>query len=118
MTLVISLGVLAGAVMTGGLQGALVNVELAGPALVARGGAVTLETIDKVSAGSTILTGPLCALVNLHLTIVSSVAWQTPTLSALNTNIRRISSNNITAVSTPYLDKYSLYSQWQKSIPI
>ena len=89
--------------MTGVLQGALVNVELAGPALVARGGAVTLETIDKVSADSSILAGPLCTLVNLHLTIVSSVAWQTPTLRALNTNIERISTSNITAVSTPYL---------------
>lgn len=82
MTLVISLRVLTGPVVAGILQGALVDVLLAGPALVARGRAVTLEAIDKVSAGTSMLAGLLCTLVNIPLTILSSVAWQAPTLSA------------------------------------
>ena len=104
MTLVISLRILAGPVVAGGLQGALVNVLLASPALVTRSRAVTLEAIDKVSAGSSIETRLLSTLVNLSLTILSSVAWQAPTLSALNTNIIRIINWNIPVGSTPHKD--------------
>ena len=85
--------------VAGILQGALVDVQLAGAALITRGGAVTLETIDQVCAGSTILTRRGLTLVNLSLTILSSVAWQTPTLSALNTIIVRMGTLNIIPAS-------------------
>ena len=86
MTLVISHRVVTAAMDAGGLHGALVDVLLAGPAHEARPGTVALEAVDFVSADPAVLTGNLSTVVNVCLTIVSSVARLAQTLSALNRN--------------------------------
>jgi len=81
-TLVVPYGVVTAAVVTGGLHGALVDVLLAGPAHEARPGTVALEAVDFVSADPAVLTRNLSTVVNVCLTIVSSVARLAQTLSA------------------------------------
>ena len=87
MTLVVALSVLTGPVVAGILQGALVNVLLAGSAPVPSAGAVTLEAGHQVGTEPAVPAGLSFTLVNLSLTILSSVAGQAATLSTLNTNI-------------------------------
>ena len=89
MTLVVALSVLTGPVVAGILQGALVNVLLAGSAPVPSAGAVTLEASHQVGTEPAVPAGLSFTLVNLSLTILSSVAGQAATLSTLNTNISR-----------------------------
>lgn len=85
-TLVVSLSVVTGPVVTGSLQGTLVNVLLAGLAPEPGPETGALEPVDEVGTGPAVETRRLRTLVNIRLAVRPGIARLADTLSALNRN--------------------------------